>query len=120
MHLPIQAESQLTHEHVSSSVHLGNGIVDLLGRRLPPRLLLAALLVVAATERAARISVATPQDVVRRTGLVPIALGGTQSCHNLEHPMAAAILGGLSTSPVVNLFRPLAPHFGFGRRNAAA
>jgi Cu/Ag efflux pump CusA len=36
--------------------------------------------------------------------LVPIILGGNRSGHEIEHPMAVVILGGLFTSTVLNLF----------------
>jgi Cu/Ag efflux pump CusA len=36
--------------------------------------------------------------------LVPIALSGTRAGHEIEHPMAVVILGGLVTSTVLNLF----------------
>jgi len=36
--------------------------------------------------------------------LLPIALGGNQPGHEIEHPMAIIILGGLLTSTLLNLF----------------
>jgi len=36
--------------------------------------------------------------------LLPIALGGNKPGHEIEHPMAVVILGGLLTSTVLNLF----------------
>lgn len=36
--------------------------------------------------------------------LVPLALGGDQPGHEIEHPMAVVILGGLATSTALNLF----------------
>jgi len=36
--------------------------------------------------------------------LVPIAISGTRAGHEIEHPMAVVILGGLVTSTVLNLF----------------
>jgi Cu/Ag efflux pump CusA len=36
--------------------------------------------------------------------LLPIALAGNQPGHEIEHPMAIVILGGLLTSTVLNLF----------------
>jgi Cu/Ag efflux pump CusA len=36
--------------------------------------------------------------------LLPIALGGNQPGHEIEHPMALIILGGLLTSTLLNLF----------------
>ena len=36
--------------------------------------------------------------------LLPIALGGNKPGHEIEHPMAIVILGGLFTSTLLNLF----------------
>jgi Cu/Ag efflux pump CusA len=36
--------------------------------------------------------------------LLPIALGGNKPGHEIEHPMAVVILGGLFTSTLLNLF----------------
>ncbi len=36
--------------------------------------------------------------------LLPIALGGNKPGHEIEHPMAIVILGGLVTSTLLNLF----------------
>ncbi len=36
--------------------------------------------------------------------LLPIALGGNKPGHEIEHPMALVILGGLFTSTLLNLF----------------
>lgn len=36
--------------------------------------------------------------------LLPIALGGNRPGHEIEHPMAIVILGGLATSTLLNLF----------------
>lgn len=36
--------------------------------------------------------------------LLPIVLGGNKPGHEIEHPMAVVILGGLATSTVLNLF----------------
>jgi Cu/Ag efflux pump CusA len=36
--------------------------------------------------------------------LLPIALGGNKPGHEIEHPMAVIIIGGLVTSTVMNLF----------------
>ena len=36
--------------------------------------------------------------------LLPIVIGGNQPGHEIEHPMAVVILGGLTTSTLLNLF----------------
>jgi Cu/Ag efflux pump CusA len=36
--------------------------------------------------------------------LLPIVLGGNRPGHEVEHPMAVVILGGLATSTILNLF----------------
>src|SRR5262249_40428000 len=48
--------------------------------------------------------------------LVPLALAGNKAGHEIEHPMAVVILGGLVTSTVLNLFLmpALSPAFGHG------
>lgn len=48
--------------------------------------------------------------------LLPIALGGDRPGHEIEHPLAVVILGGLVTSTVLNLFLlpPLYLRFGRG------
>ena len=47
---------------------------------------------------------------------VPIVAGGTRPGHEIEHPMAVIILGGLVTSTVLNLFLMPALYLRFGRR----
>ncbi len=42
--------------------------------------------------------------LVTSLALVPIVLGGDRSGHEIEHPMAVVILGGLVTSTVLNVF----------------
>jgi CzcA family heavy metal efflux pump len=42
--------------------------------------------------------------LVTGLALVPIILGGDRSGHEIEHPMAVVILGGLFTSTILNLF----------------
>ena len=42
--------------------------------------------------------------LVTSLALVPIVLGGDRSGHEIEHPMAVVIIGGLVTSTVLNLF----------------
>jgi Cu/Ag efflux pump CusA len=41
--------------------------------------------------------------LVTGLALLPIALGGERAGQEIEHPMAAVILGGLSTSTALNL-----------------
>jgi Cu/Ag efflux pump CusA len=36
--------------------------------------------------------------------LVPIIIGGNRPGHEIEHPMAVVIVGGILTSTVLNLF----------------
>ena len=36
--------------------------------------------------------------------LVPLAIGGGTAGHEIEHPMAVVILGGLISSTLLNLF----------------
>jgi Cu/Ag efflux pump CusA len=45
---------------------------------------------------------------------LPIALGGKQPGHEIEHPMAVVIVGGLVTSTVLNLFLMPALYLRFG------
>ena len=46
--------------------------------------------------------------------LVPLALAGNKPGHEIEHPMAVVILGGLVTSTVLNLFLMPALYLAFG------
>ncbi len=48
--------------------------------------------------------------------LLPIAAGGNKPGHEIEHPMAVVILGGLVTSTVLNLFLMPALYLRFGGR----
>jgi Cu/Ag efflux pump CusA len=59
------------------------------------------LLVRGAEERLAPILMT---GLATALALLPIALGGNQPGHEIEHPMALVILGGLLTSTVLNLF----------------
>ena len=47
--------------------------------------------------------------------LVPIAFGGDRPGHEIEHPLAVVILGGLVTSTILNLFLVPALYLRFGR-----
>ena len=58
--------------------------------------------------------------LVTGLALVPIIVGGDRSGHEIEHPMAVVILGGLFTSTVLNLFLLPALYLRYGQRNVAA
>jgi CzcA family heavy metal efflux pump len=51
--------------------------------------------------------------------LVPLAAAGNKPGHEIEHPMAVVILGGLVTSTVLNLFLMPALYLAFGRSRRA-
>ena len=51
--------------------------------------------------------------------LVPIAMSGDKAGHEIEHPMAVVILGGLVTSTVLNLFLLPPLYLRFGRQETA-
>jgi Cu/Ag efflux pump CusA len=46
--------------------------------------------------------------------LLPIVLGGNRPGHEIEHPLAVVILGGLFTSTVLNLFLMPALYLRYG------
>jgi Cu/Ag efflux pump CusA len=48
--------------------------------------------------------------------LVPLAISGNEPGHEIEHPMALVIIGGLVTSTLLNLFVIPAIYPGLGRR----
>lgn len=52
------------------------------------------------------------------TGLavVPLVIAGDQPGHEIEHPMAVVILGGLVTSTLLNLFLMPSLYLRFGRK----
>jgi len=54
--------------------------------------------------------------------LVPLVVLGSRPGHEIEHPLAVVILGGLVTSTLLNLFivPSLYLRFGHGKRDAAA
>jgi CzcA family heavy metal efflux pump len=54
--------------------------------------------------------------LVTSLALVPIVLGGDRSGHEIEHPMAVVILGGLVTSTALNVFLLPAIYLRYGRR----
>ena len=48
--------------------------------------------------------------------LVPLVVAGDIPGHEIEHPMAVVILGGLVTSTLLNLFVVPSLYLRFGRR----
>jgi Cu/Ag efflux pump CusA len=50
--------------------------------------------------------------------LVPLVIAGTIPGHEIEHPMAVVILGGLVTSTLLNLFVLPSLYLRFGRRDS--
>jgi Cu/Ag efflux pump CusA len=52
--------------------------------------------------------------------LVPLVIAGNIPGHEIEHPMAIVILGGLITSTLVNLFIVPSLYLVFGRRNLSS
>jgi CzcA family heavy metal efflux pump len=52
--------------------------------------------------------------------LIPLAIAGDLPGHEIEHPMAIVILGGLVTSTLLNLFVTPSLYLRFGRRPAPA
>jgi Cu/Ag efflux pump CusA len=52
--------------------------------------------------------------------LVPLAITGDIPGHEVEHPMAIVILGGLLTSTLLNLFVVPPLYLAFGARSRAA
>ena len=50
--------------------------------------------------------------------LVPLVVAGRIPGHEIEHPMAVVILGGLVTSTLLNLFVLPSLYLRFGRRTA--
>ena len=66
--------------------------------------------------RGAGAAVADPDDRARdRAGLVPLVISGDRPGHEIEHPMAIVILGGLVTSTLLNLFVVPSLYLRFGR-----
>jgi len=49
--------------------------------------------------------------------LLPIVIGGNKPGHEIEHPLAVVILGGLVTSTVLNLFMMPALYLRFAKRS---
>ncbi len=57
--------------------------------------------------------------LVTSLALLPIVLGGDRSGHEIEHPMAVVILGGLVTSTILNVFLLPAIYLRYGRARHA-
>ena len=72
-----------------------------------------ALVMRGAEERLAPILMTA---LVTGLALVPIIVGGDRAGHEIEHPMAVVILGGLFTSTLLNLFLLPAIYLRFGSR----
>lgn len=51
--------------------------------------------------------------------LLPLVISGTKPGHEVEYPLAVAILGGLTTSTILNLFMLPALYLRYGARSAA-
>jgi Cu/Ag efflux pump CusA len=66
-----------------------------------------------------RLSPILMTALVTSLALVPIVLAGDRSGHEIEHPMAVVILGGLVTSTVLNVFLLPAIYLRYGRSAAA-
>lgn len=64
---------------------------------------------------AERLSPILMTALVTGLALVPIILGGDKSGHEIKHPMAVVILGGLVTSTILNVFLLPAIDLRFGR-----
>jgi Cu/Ag efflux pump CusA len=62
-----------------------------------------------------RLSPILMTALVTGLALVPIILGGDRSGHEIEHPMAVVILGGLTTSTILNVFLLPAIYLRFGQ-----
>ena len=52
--------------------------------------------------------------------LLPIVVGGNKPGHEIEHPLAVVILGGLVTSTILNLFLMPALYLRFGKSKGAS
>jgi Cu/Ag efflux pump CusA len=65
-----------------------------------------------------RLSPILMTALVTGLALVPIIIGGDRSGHEIEHPMAVVIVGGLFTSTVLNLFLLPAIYLRYGSRHA--
>jgi Cu/Ag efflux pump CusA len=72
--------------------------------------------------RAAKERLAPILMTALATGLavVPLVIAGELPGHEIEHPLAVVILGGLFTSTLLNLFVVPSLYLRFARRGAAA
>jgi len=70
--------------------------------------------------RGARERIAPIMMTALTTGLalVPLAIAGNIPGHEIEHPMAIVILGGLVTSTVLNLFVVPSLYLRFGKEKS--
>jgi len=57
----------------------------------------------------------TPWTDATWLALLPIVIGGSRPGHEIEHPMAVVIVGGLVTSTVLNLGLVPALYLRYGR-----
>jgi Cu/Ag efflux pump CusA len=76
-----------------------------------------ALVVRGARERLAPILMTA---LATGLALVPLAIAGDLPGHEIEHPMAIVILGGLVTSTLLNLFVVPSLYLRFGRTKPAS
>jgi len=58
--------------------------------------------------------------LVTALALLPVVLAGNEAGHEIEHPMAVVILGGLTTSALLNLLLLPSLYERYGRRRAAS
>src|SRR5207249_4183444 len=86
-------------------------------RRLSVFGIAAALVVRGAKERLAPILMTASATGL---ALVPLAIAGNLPGHEVEHPMALVILGGLVTSTLLNLFVLPSLYLRFGKGRGAA
>ena len=81
------------------------------GERFGPQLVLRGA--------AERLSPIMMTALATALALVPLVVAGTVPGHEIEHPMALVILGGLATSTFVNLFVVPSLYLRFGRGTAS-
>src|SRR5439155_13035044 len=72
-----------------------------------------ALVIRGAKERLAPILMTS---LAAALALVPLAIAGNLPGHEIEHPMAIVIIGGLVTSTLLNLFVTPSLYLRFGER----